>query len=354
LKRKENNIMASDAPWSNFSPSDYSPQQWARACLIDTEDGDKDSKDRYKLPVREPSGAVNRNGVHAAAARFGQLQGVPPEKRAAAAKKLITLYRSDLGETPPDSLMNHAGEGDGERSAPEVERLWTSNWQGYKNGSPLEVRSATNGNSKGPRIIGGYAAVFNTRSMPLQNFVEIVEPSFFNRSRSDDWPGVVCRFDHNNMMLLGTTASGTLRLSPDNIGLDYTVDLPECRGDVYEYVQRRDVRNSSFAFQVYDDDFTYDEGYPVRHLISGRLIDVAPVTIPAYPDATVGLRRLASQTGEPIEDVVKLAEHGELRSLFVRTDNRGPARPSKAKNGRQAQMEILAMRAKDPVGSEKG
>jgi HK97 family phage prohead protease len=331
--------MASDTPWSSFTAADYTSTQWRNACLIDCEEGNPESRDRYLLAVKDPSGVINRHGLAAAAAKIGALQGISSDIRYAAARRLVTLFRS-VGDTPPDHLLSMAGS---ERSAPEIERLWTNNWQGFKNGSPVEVRSADGG-----RKIGGYAAMYNVRSMPLQNFVEIVEPSFFNRSRADDWPGVVCRFDHDNKMLLGTTASGTLRLAPDNIGLDYIVDLPKSREDVYEWVERRDVRNSSFAFQVYDDEFTYDEGIPVRHLISGKLVDVAPVVTPAYPDATVGLRNLARSKGVPYEEVVKLSAHDELRKLFVRTDNNG--RPTKKKSGRQALLETLAMDPDNPIG----
>ena len=62
-------MAASDSPWQ-FSQADYSPIQFQRACLIDTEQGVPESKDRYKLPVKEPSGAVNRNGVHDAVRRL--------------------------------------------------------------------------------------------------------------------------------------------------------------------------------------------------------------------------------------------------------------------------------------------
>jgi len=337
--------MASDTPWSNFTQADYSSQQWARACVIDREEGDPGSKDRYLLAVREPGGAVNRNAVYEAARKLATVEGVAADKKLVAARKLVTLYRTDLAETPPDSLLNLVSKG--ERSAsPEIERLWTNNWQGYKNGSPVEIRKTPDG---GGRLIGGYAAVYNTRSMPMQNFVEIVENSFFNKSKADDWPGVVCRFDHNNMMLLGTTASGMLRLSPDNVGLDYTVSLPECRDDVRELVERRDVRNSSFAFQVFDDEFTYDEGFPVRHLVSGKLIDVAPVVTPAYPDATVGLRSLARSVGAPYEEVIQRAEKDELRHYFIRTDNNGQQPAAKRRSGRQALLEVLAMENPDQV-----
>jgi uncharacterized protein len=345
-------MAASDSPWQ-FSQADYTLQQWARACLIDTEEGDTGSKGRYKLPVREPSGALNRNGVHAAAGRINQVTGVSAEKKASAARKLVSLYRTELAETPPDNLLNQAGNGDRAAPPPEKETAYISMWQ--KGGSPISVRSE---NGKQSRVIGGYASVFEKRSQVIGPYVEIVERTCWNKSSADNYPGVCCRFNHNDMMLLGTTAAGTLRLAVDNIGLDYSVDLPESRGDVLELVSRRDIQNSSFAFQVYDDEWSHEgDGYPVRHLTSARLIDVSPVTTPAYLDATVGLRdatialrSLSSFVGAPMEDVVKYAECNDLRRLFIRTDIDGTPKPAKPKSGRQAQMEILAMRPDDPIG----
>lgn len=99
----------SNRPWSDFSQSDYSPAQWRRACLIDTGTGDADSKDRYRLPVREPSGTVNRNGVHAAAARINQVD-VDSDKKRTAARALVRLYRGELDEDPPPALLSLAGQ----------------------------------------------------------------------------------------------------------------------------------------------------------------------------------------------------------------------------------------------------
>jgi HK97 family phage prohead protease len=128
----------------------------------------------------------------------------------------------------------------------------------------------------------------------------VISASFPNKSRADGWPGVVCRYNHDDEFLLGTTRSGTLRLSIDETGLNYDVSVPECRNDVLEMVSRGDVAHSSFAFQVFEGDWGMsDQGYPLRTLISGRLIDVAPVREPAYPDSTVGLRSLAKHLGVP-------------------------------------------------------
>lgn len=100
----------SDKPWGQFSPSDYTDQQWQDACVLDRGLGDT-AKERYGLPVREPDGTLNSNGVHAAAGDLvgarGGVKASPAAKRAAAVK-LVSLYKQ-IGDTPPDSLTRLAG-----------------------------------------------------------------------------------------------------------------------------------------------------------------------------------------------------------------------------------------------------
>lgn len=180
------------------------------------------------------------------------------------------------------------------------------------------------------RSFGGYAAKFNKQSKNLGGFVERIDPGFFNKSRGDGWPDVIARYNHDNNMLLGTTAAGTLRLAVDKVGLEYEVDPPESRADVLELVQRGDVAKSSFAFEMFEDDWAAsDQGFPMRTLVSGRLVDVAPVNIPAYSDTSVGLRSLAEKFEADIEEVRHLAEAGDLIRFFKRTDDGGvPAKRS--------------------------
>lgn len=100
----------SNKPWSQFSQSDYSDTQWQRACILDRGTGNT-AKERYALPIREPSGALNANGVHAAAVVLAGGRGgvnAPPSAKKAAARKLVSAYRQ-IGETPPDSLTRLAG-----------------------------------------------------------------------------------------------------------------------------------------------------------------------------------------------------------------------------------------------------
>jgi HK97 family phage prohead protease len=183
------------------------------------------------------------------------------------------------------------------------------------------------------RSFGGYAAKFNTQSKNLGGFIERIDPGFFNKSRGDSWPEVIARYNHDDNMLLGTTAAGTLRLAVDKVGLEYEVDPPASRADVYELVERGDVMKSSFAFQMFEDDWAAsDQGFPMRTLVSGKLIDVAPVNTPAYDDTSVGLRSLAHKFEADIEEVRKMAAANELIRFFKRTDDGGlpPAKRSAA------------------------
>ena len=198
----------------------------------------------------------------------------------------------------------------------EIERRYTL--------VPVELRATAD-----RRAIGGYAAVFKRMSQNLGGFVEQVLPTFFNKSRGDGWPDVLCRYNHDDNMLLGTTGGGTLRLQIDGeVGLLYEADPPAARQDIVELVSRGDVRKSSFAFKCREDEWTQsDQGFPLRSLHSGQLIDVAPVNIPAYVDSSAGLRSLASHFDADLEEVRKLASENELRKFFVRTDGTSAKKP---------------------------
>ncbi|HRD59373.1 HK97 family phage prohead protease [uncultured Nocardioides sp.] len=190
----------------------------------------------------------------------------------------------------------------------------------------VEVRAAEQS-----RTIGGYAALFDSPSQNLGGFREFIAPGAFNRAASRNWPGggtgVMARYNHDDNLLLGNTDSGTLRLSVDETGLRYDVDVPTTgnAAGIYELVQRGDVRSSSFAFMTDDDEWsTDDSGFPVRTLRQVQLIDVAPVNTPAYLDTSVGLRSLAKKFDAEFEEVRSLADKNELVKFFKRSDGSKP------------------------------
>ena len=181
--------------------------------------------------------------------------------------------------------------------------------------APVELRS-----NDGVGRLGGYAIRYGNLSKNLGGFTERVAPGAVAKSLGDKLD-VVARFQHRDEFLLGRVSSGTLSLRSDRTGLDYTVDLPDTATgrDVAALAARGDLRHSSFAFEAPagGDDWTLtDENFPLRTLTAIRLIDVAPVVNPAYPDATSGLRSLASACDADLDEIRAMAEANDLRRLF--------------------------------------
>lgn len=103
-------MSVSNKPWSQFDESDYTPEQWYEACLIKPPKSEYTAKAQAKLPVREPAGTLNRNGVHAAAAALAGARGgvkASAEEKRKAARALIRLYR-ELEEEPPETIRRMA------------------------------------------------------------------------------------------------------------------------------------------------------------------------------------------------------------------------------------------------------
>lgn len=179
---------------------------------------------------------------------------------------------------------------------------------------PVEYRAS----QSGPGTLHGYAAVFNSYSQNLGGYVEQVDPNAFSKTLGDGLP-VLCRYNHDDNYLLGTTEAETLRLLVDDVGLAYDDDLPgtTAGNDCSALAQRGDLRYSSFAFYTMEDEWgVTEQGFPVRTLLQVQLLDVAPVNSPAYLDSTVGLRSLAERLHVDVEQV-KHASTVELRGLLL-------------------------------------
>lgn len=159
--------------------------------------------------------------------------------------------------------------------------------------SQFEVRSE-NGKTK----IEGYASVFNRYSQNLGGFVEQVKPGAFRKTIKE--ADVRALRDHDPMYLLGRSTNGTLEMTEDETGLHYRVTLPDTSyaRDLAVLMERGDLTQSSFAFVKIDDDWGLTEqDFPLRSLLEVKLVDVSPVTYPAYLDTTSGISRSAALDG---------------------------------------------------------
>jgi len=142
-------------------------------------------------------------------------------------------------------------------------------------------------------VLEGYASVFDSRSENLGGFTEEVASSAFTKTIKDG-ADVRALLNHDPNFVLGRSTSQTLRLAVDSTGLHYEVDLGEqtYARDLAISLERGDINQSSFGFRTIKDDWAEDEVNPgllFRTLLEVHLMDVSPVTYPAYLDASSGI-----------------------------------------------------------------
>lgn len=179
----------------------------------------------------------------------------------------------------------------------------------------VEIRA----NADGDPVIFGYFAVFNRDSADM-GFIEQVDPKAFDKTvKEADVRGLG---NHDVNWLLGRAKSETLRLGIDSTGGWYEIDVNEADPDgqrALQKVKRGDWDGSSFSFKTIRDEWNWDANPPQRRLLEVGLIDVGPVTFPAYPDATAAARALepiAAKVGRPVDELVTAMARGEIRSLL--------------------------------------
>ena len=134
-------------------------------------------------------------------------------------------------------------------------------------------------------VVTGHAAIFGQLSEDLGGFKEKIKVGAFDGVLKND---VRAFFNHDPNFLLARTTSGTLKLAVDKMGLSYSFEVPDTTAgrDLVISMERGDITQSSFAFMVEKDSWSEQDGQEIRTIEKvGRLFDVSPVSIPAYPQA---------------------------------------------------------------------
>lgn len=159
-----------------------------------------------------------------------------------------------------------------------------------------EVRVASGDDAK--KTITGYAAVFNSFTQIMPGFREMVRPGAFKKTiREAD---VRALMNHDPNFVLGRTSARTLRLSEDEKGLKYTINPPDTSfaNDLMVSIERGDVTQSSFGFNVVKDKWIEEGDMRTRELIEVKLWDVSPVTFAAYSQTEVSVRSMLDYLAE--------------------------------------------------------
>ncbi|WP_179086421.1 HK97 family phage prohead protease [Paenibacillus amylolyticus] len=151
--------------------------------------------------------------------------------------------------------------------------------------SKLEIRKVEGE----PTKIIGYAVRWDQLSHPIYGmFQERFKRGAFAASLIN--PDVYAAWQHDAREILGRTP-GTLLVAEDDIGLRYEITPPSWAEKYVETIERGDVRGSSFIFRSTKEEWDEtNEEMPIRSVIEAELYEVSPVTSPAYPQSTVGVR----------------------------------------------------------------
>jgi len=147
------------------------------------------------------------------------------------------------------------------------------------------------------RGVEGYGIVFNSESVDLGGFTEIILPEAMDGvvERSD----IKCVINHNidrGLLARCTDGEGTMKMDIDSKGVKYSFDAPkfDLGEELLEGLNRGDIRASSFGFTVASGGDVWQkkpDGTYLRTIKQfDRIFDMSPVYSPAYIDTTVAKR----------------------------------------------------------------
>lgn len=153
----------------------------------------------------------------------------------------------------------------------------------------------------GELYVEGYFAVFNDTYKVWEGATESIAPGAFAESVSGD---VRALYNHNDDLILGRTAAGTLELREDSHGLWGRIKLNRNDTDAmnaYERIKRGDITGCSFGFNIESEETEYGEDGSVHWTITkvNPLYEVSPCVFPAYEATNVSAR------GKQLDDMKK-------------------------------------------------
>jgi uncharacterized protein len=172
----------------------------------------------------------------------------------------------------------------------------------------IESRAA----GENPILISGYAAVFyriedtETEYRVEEDMVERILPGAFDAFLSSDLD-CTCSPDHDDRLLLARRASGRLTINADDRGLRYSCPYDESDPDhqrIAAKIRRRDITGSSIRFVPLEERWLRDNttGAIVREVVAADIMQLGPVTNPAYRGTTAEARSVElNDGGGPID-----------------------------------------------------
>lgn len=176
-------------------------------------------------------------------------------------------------------------------------------------------------------VLEGYVNATEKASRVLYDkdigrFREYVDPGVFSRSLQKN-ENVQLKFNHQKV--LGDSASGTIRLNEDAIGLYGVAETDDT--EIREAAEKGTLQGWSFGMIVNKDRIEPgDDGIKKRYLEDIDLLEVSLLTkLPAYIAMSLVEKRDSGEETREIEDIPQpdepapeqVEEHGESRAFFI-------------------------------------
>lgn len=152
----------------------------------------------------------------------------------------------------------------------------------------FQVRESQDSDEK---YLEGYFIRFNEETNLFDDVYEEVDPqSITNSLKNND---IRCLFNHQTDLVLGRTGNKTLELRADENGLFGKVKInKEDRQamDILARIERGDINACSFGFNILNEEVV-ERADSVKFILKEiDLVEVSPVTFPAYPTTEISAR----------------------------------------------------------------
>lgn len=173
---------------------------------------------------------------------------------------------------------------------------------------PFEMKRGAEGDNK--LKLSGHAAVFNRETVLVPanawykgspEIREVIEPGAFSKTLKER--DVRAVWNHNTDIVLGRKGNGTLELREDEIGLANDIFPPDTsliRDMVITPIERGDVDQMSFGFRIIREKMVEENNVITFTLKELDLVEVSPVTIPAYPQTDI---ELSARSADRLEEI---------------------------------------------------
>lgn len=161
-----------------------------------------------------------------------------------------------------------------------------------------DLKAVTRDDGTNTQTIQGYAIMFDTLSVDLGGFTEVIKPTALD---GVDLSDVKLVYAHEKNQILARASAGNLQTKVDSKGLFFIATLADTTRarDVYADIEAGNLKGMSFTYNIKPngDTWTRDINGQLLHTVN-QIYQVSELTVTAYPafdDTSVELKRSAEQ-----------------------------------------------------------